>query len=427
MKKILHILSLCLLLTVLIGAPLSVTRADDVEDLQRQIEERNENIKKLEEEIAKYKAEADKTSAAAMTLANTIKTLQSTGKKLDADIKLTQAKISATSLTINKLGEDIISKEEHISKSKEDTAESLRLLNQGDKISFVQSFLQSKDITEAWKVIQNILSIQAALRGHIDDLENTKQNLAEDKSENEKKKEELSEFQKNLSDQKTVVSQNTQEKNTLLSQTKNQEAEYQRIIREKAAAKAAFEKELYEYEAKLKYVLDPSSIPQKGSAVFAWPTDEVYITQNFGITSASGRLYASGSHNGVDFKALMGTPIKAMGDGVVIGAGNTDLTCPRASFGQWILIKYSNGLSAIFAHLSVISVKEGDSVRTGQIVGYSGNTGYSTGPHLHVGVYASDAVKVENRPSVSCGGKVYRMPIAPVDAYLDPLAYLPKL
>ena len=66
-------------------------------------------------------------------------------------------------------------------------------------------------------------------------------------------------------------------------------------------------------------------------------------------------------------------------------------------------------------------------VARGEIVGYSGNTGHTTGPHLHVSVYAGSAASVQKRPSTTCEGKVYTMPLAPTNAYLDPLYYLPKL
>ena len=64
-------------------------------------------------------------------------------------------------------------------------------------------------------------------------------------------------------------------------------------------------------------------------------------------------------------------------------------------------------------------------IKRGQIVGYSGNTGHTTGPHLHVSLYASGAVQMASRASVACSGRIYRLPISPVNAYLDVLAYLP--
>jgi murein DD-endopeptidase MepM/ murein hydrolase activator NlpD len=404
-----------------------VAFADEAETLRQQIEERNANIKALEEEIKKYQAEADKTSAAAKTLANTIKTLQTTGKKLDTDIKLTEAKIATANLTIDKLSLDIDDKEHRIEESRNAIAESLRVLNERDSVGILHSFLGNKNIAKAWDEISQLLGLQSNLRVHIRDLDGTKQSLESDKEDTEEKKNELKEFSTVLSDQKKVVAANTSEKNSLLSQTKSQEAAYQALVKQRQAAKAALEKEVFDYESKLQYILNPSSIPSAGSAPFSWPTEEVYITQNFGVTSASARLYVSGSHNGTDFKALMGTPIHAIADGTVAGSGDTDLTCPRASFGRWILVKHDNGLAATFAHLSVISVKGGDKVKKGQIIGYSGNTGYSTGPHLHISVYPNDAVNAESRPSAACGGKTYYMPIAAVNAYLDPMAYFPKL
>ena len=134
-----------------------------------------------------------------------------------------------------------------------------------------------------------------------------------------------------------------------------------------------------------------------------------------------------GFHRGTDLRASVGTPVKAMAEGVVMGTGDTDICCPGASYGKWILIEFNNGLSSTYGHLSLISVSKGQKVSRGQVVGYSGNTGSSTGPHLHVSVYVSDGVKVDSFESKSYRGRTLVQPIASTSAYLNPMDFLPKL
>jgi murein DD-endopeptidase MepM/ murein hydrolase activator NlpD len=90
------------------------------------------------------------------------------------------------------------------------------------------------------------------------------------------------------------------------------------------------------------------------------------------------------------------------------------------------MVKHPNGLSSVYGHLSVIKAVEGQNVATGDVIGYSGNTGYSTGPHLHLGIYASQGVRIENHVN-SRACKSAKMPIADIMAYLDPFEYLPEL
>jgi murein DD-endopeptidase MepM/ murein hydrolase activator NlpD len=142
-------------------------------------------------------------------------------------------------------------------------------------------------------------------------------------------------------------------------------------------------------------------------------------------------LYVSGSHSGVDFRAAVGTPVYAAADGTVQGTGNTDLTCPRASVCKWVFIVHNNGLATAYGHLSVIKAVSGETVKAGDLIGYSGQTGHATGPHLHITVYAANGIngeegaRVAQRPAAACKGKTYTMPLAPTSAYLDPLLYLP--
>jgi murein DD-endopeptidase MepM/ murein hydrolase activator NlpD len=91
------------------------------------------------------------------------------------------------------------------------------------------------------------------------------------------------------------------------------------------------------------------------------------ITQNFNPPD----------HHGIDFAVPEGTLIKAQGKGKVIEARWDDI------YGQVIIIQYDNGLQALYAHNRDILVKEGYSVIKGTKIAYSGNTGHSSGPHLH--------------------------------------------
>jgi len=82
-------------------------------------------------------------------------------------------------------------------------------------------------------------------------------------------------------------------------------------------------------------------------------------------------------HRGTDFAAPTGTPILAAGDGTVVRSG------PFGAFGNYVRLRHSDGYETAYAHMSRIAVRSGARVRQGQVIGYVGSTGRSTGPHLH--------------------------------------------
>jgi murein DD-endopeptidase MepM/ murein hydrolase activator NlpD len=186
-----------------------------------------------------------------------------------------------------------------------------------------------------------------------------------------------------------------------------------------------------DFESKLQFILDPNTVPAPGTRVFDWPLKNVIITQLFGGTEFAARnasVYGGRAyHPGIDLGTPRGTPIYAPLTGVVRATGNTDIVPGCYSWGKWTLLDHANGLSTLYAHQDVISVSPGQKVVTGEIIGYSGNTGYSTGPHLHFTVYAKSGVTVrkfnEIKTVTSCGPA--STPIAAADAYLDPMLYLP--
>lgn len=407
----------------LVFSPLYQVFGQSAEELNSKINQKNTEIARLEAEIAAYQTQLESIGKEKNSLNNSIKALDITRKKLSADISVTEDKIESTNFKIQVLSSQIDTKQNAISVNVNAIASQIKQVNEYELESVVEMILSENDFSEVWNDVDSIAAIEERIRQLIVELRQAKVELEDTRTETVAAKNELIALKSKLADQKKIVDQNTKEKQKLLAQTKNNEANYQKLVADRQAKKAAFEKELRDYESQLKYVLDPSKLPAGG--VLSWPLDNVVITQLFGKTEAGKRLYASGSHNGVDFRAAVGTPVKAMADGVVAGTGDTDLQCPGVSFGRFVLIKYNNGLASTFGHFSLVTVSTGQKVSRGQVVGYSGNTGYSTGPHLHVSVYARDAVDLKTLPSKSCPGRVLTQPISAVNAYLDPMIYLP--
>jgi len=89
-------------------------------------------------------------------------------------------------------------------------------------------------------------------------------------------------------------------------------------------------------------------------------------------------------HSGLDFRAGYGTPILATADGVVNYAGR------KGGYGNFVKINHGNGLATGYAHMSRFAVSNGTRVRQGQVIGYVGSTGLSTGPHLHYELYRNN-------------------------------------
>jgi murein DD-endopeptidase MepM/ murein hydrolase activator NlpD len=109
----------------------------------------------------------------------------------------------------------------------------------------------------------------------------------------------------------------------------------------------------------------------------AWPVPSKYkITTPF---AKPGKMWTTGRHEGVDFAAPIGTPVFAAGDGKVIGTGVWG-----SAYGSKSVVIQHGKLFVMYAHMSKLEIKKGDSVVAGQKIGEVGKEGNVTGPHLHL-------------------------------------------
>ena len=121
---------------------------------------------------------------------------------------------------------------------------------------------------------------------------------------------------------------------------------------------------------------------QNGEVLFTWPLAAHTIT--------AGWYYSDGKlHRAIDLRAAVGTPVCAAEDGTVDWVQTWDgrSTSGNQSYGNLVRIRHADyhggKLQTLYAHLQRVTVKNGQAVREGEVIGYSGNTGNSTGPHLH--------------------------------------------
>lgn len=417
-------LGILVLFLALLATP---AEASILDDLKARISGHSETIKKLDEEIKRYQGALYTTRVEKSTLTTEIQKIDQTDKQLTTQLKSTEGKITSTAKTIEKLGEEIKSKEEEITEHQLALGESLRSMAEQDQVSIVEGLLAFTQTSELWHDLAVLDQFQGAVGERILNLDFAKRDLNSKKVQTEAEKKKLGGLKEKLADEKKIVVQNKQTKNTLLKETQSKETAYQQLLADRLKKKQEVEAEIMAMESQIKTIVDPSKLPSTGSGTLKWPLAKIIITQYFGNTafaSANAQVYNGKGHNGVDFGIPVGTPVMTARGGTVMGAGDTDLACRGASYGKWVLIKHDNGLASLYAHLSLIKVVAGETVQIGQVIGYSGNTGYSTGPHLHFTVYAAEAVKISTLQSKVPGCGTYTLPLSPQNGYLNPLSYL---
>jgi murein DD-endopeptidase MepM/ murein hydrolase activator NlpD len=131
-----------------------------------------------------------------------------------------------------------------------------------------------------------------------------------------------------------------------------------------------------------KPVLPPhplTTVPEQYSGSMRWPLDAYIVSSEYG--ERWGKV-----HKGMDMAAHVGEPVYAIADGEVIYAGDG-----LHGYGNVVILRHDRKTSSLYAHNSELKVKQGDQVTKGTLVALLGNTGHSTGPHVHFEIRDGDA------------------------------------
>lgn len=389
--------------------------ADYIGDLKKQIEERQSEIKNLEEQIKGTRQNIDGARKKEKTFQNQINLLESEISGISLNIRMNELRIAETSLKINALEFEIINRRNEIDGQKNYLAGILRTIHEADDETFLEVILKNDDFSDFFNQAQYVENLEKEISLKLEKIKSLKDELESEKKDADAKRKYLTDLKNELSGQKGAIVDQQDEKEYLLKKTKSQEKSYQKMLSELEERQKEIQDEIFGLEDKLRFAIDKASIPTPRSGVLEWPAEGV-LSQGYGATSQTGFINdAYKFHNGVDIAASYGTPIYAAQDGVIAALGNSDKYCYKGAYGKWITLRHNNGLTTLYAHLSSQSVSAGQPVKKGDLLGYIGSSGFSTGPHLHFTVYATNTFLVKE--SKSCG-------LLPFGGSVDPMDYL---
>lgn len=418
--------------------PLLFSHAETLDDLYKGINDKKAEIAKLEEQARQYRTEIAMSQEKGKTLKGELARIDASVRQLRADIAVTEGKVSRTVLEIQALALEINKKRTSIARLQAGLADAVRTLAHKEREPLVAALARGRALSDFFGALDALAQVEHGMLTTVSMLHAVRANLQTERIRAEEKRATLEDLQNTLATRKKIQEVTQADKKVVLAETKNQEQRYQQLLASRKKQKAALEEEVTKIEEQIKFTLDASSIPTQGRGVLGYPLPNVSLTscgagakaencltQHFGYTEFAraggyGGIYG---HNGVDFRSVIGTPVLSAESGTVLGVGDTDVGCRGASYGKWILVRYDNHLATIYAHLSSINIVAGTRVTRGTVIGYSGVTGYATGPHLHFGLYAAEAVQIQTIQSKVCGRSM-TLPIAPVNGYLDPEHYL---
>ena len=434
----------CIFSVFFVFLPIFVSAAS-LSELRGQIDQRTQEIKRLEEEAKKFRAEIAQKQEAGRTLKGEIARIDRTVGQVQRDLSLTQKKIARAQLEIQGMNLEINDKEDSMRTLSTGLAALVKTLNEKEGRSLVETLIQHKTLSSFFRQLDFTEELNEKILSSLDSLRQLKRELEIKNAEAQEKKVEAEDLKQELNARKSTLSTEKNTRNTLLAVTKNEEKKYQQLLRDREAKIEALEEELREIERQFQVSIDISTLPSKGTGVLAWPLPELAlrtcgglrtddtncITQYFGYTAfaRAGGYGGKQGHNGMDFRAAVGTEVHAAESGEIAGTGDTDLGCRGASYGKWVLLRHGNGISTLYSHLSSISVSPGQNVRRGQLIGLSGQSGYATGPHLHFGAMVSKATEIKTITSRVCG-RAMTLPVtgndpaSGINGYLNPLDYL---
>lgn len=373
------------------------------------------DLKKKRDELAKkaqvYQDLIDIKKKQQNTLNNQIAIMEIEIAKLETEIELKKEEIKDINDEIERLKNQIESQEESMLRQKKIIADLLQVYYENKQEDILTSLFGARGIAFIISSEDKLTQTGNRLNEMIKNVQSIKNNLDREKQLLEEKRGDVTDIYYQLEQKNATLGNSRDQKSTLVSQTKSEQNKYQTLLNKVEQEQKDIESEIESIELYKNGQINYAELPPVKKGYFTYPVNPVKITQGYGKTSFSSHYY-SGKHNGVDFGINRGN-IYAAKSGKVVATGDNK----KYAYGKWIAINHGDGLTTLYGHLSSFSVSKGAGVKEGQRIAISGNTGYSTGPHLHFSVFTTKSFDIVESKSVN-GIMI------PTGASVDPMRYL---
>ena len=345
------------------------------EDLTNQLS----NIQQQMTNEANKKSEAEKTIGTVYeqlhaiqieldTATAELKQVQADRIQLDKDITKTEAELKAAQARLQ-------SREKVFYKR-------VRDIYINGRLSYLDVVVGSKDFSDFANRMEMLKRILQSDMDLINTIKTEREEIASKKAKLEEDRAKVLELEKVAQEKQNLINQKKAERQAVLERAMNDRDTAERAYNELMASSASITAMLQQRAAERAAAAAAAASQGGGGATWVQGTGQLAAPVVAPITSDFGwrihPIYGTRRlHAGTDFGVDEGTPVHAADGGVVVEAGWV------SGYGYTVIIDHGNGMSTLYAHNSDVAVSPGQTVSKGQVVSYSGNTGGSTGPHLH--------------------------------------------
>ena len=387
-RKAKAVLSLILAVVLTLGAlPVSVSAASSKE-IQKQIDSLKSKKAELQKEIDAIQQDYDANFSDMELLVAEKNTIDQEITLISSKIEAANEEIIAYSQLIADTQEELDDAQEELRALSEAHRERVRVMEEEGELTYWEVLFEANSFTDLLDRLNMIEEINAADRRRIEQMRIAADIVTATQMNLNNEKAALEETRGQLAEDQAILAEKSGEYYSLLYELEQKAEEFEILLAESEILQeelmveiAAKEKDLKEakydeYLAKL--ALQGDNPPS--NAAWVTPVSGYRLTSAFGMRKHPV-LKVTRMHNGIDMACAEGTPIYATRAGTV-----TRTSYQAGGAGNYVSINHLDGFSSIYMHMTHYVVSAGQSVSQGQLIGYVGSTGISTGPHLHFGI-----------------------------------------